>query len=48
MNEIKKIEEDIHEMNVEEYYGEEELWLALERLEKLILSKLAASGRRFK
>ncbi|MCJ7532064.1 MAG: ParB/RepB/Spo0J family partition protein [Anaerolineales bacterium] len=48
LNDIRKIEEAIHEIDVEEYYGEEELWHYLERLLKLISSKLEAAGRRIK
>jgi ParB/RepB/Spo0J family partition protein len=43
---IKKIEAQIHALDVTEFYGEEELWLTLEKLLKLIRSKLSAAGRR--
>jgi hypothetical protein len=43
---ITKIETAIHELNVQEFYGEEELWLSLERLLQLIRAKLRAAGRR--
>lgn len=45
---ITKIETTIHDVNVREFYGEEELWLSLERLLKLIRAKLRAAGRRLK
>jgi ParB family transcriptional regulator, chromosome partitioning protein len=45
---ITKIETTIHDVNVQEFYGEEELWLSLERLLKLIRAKLRAAGRRLK
>jgi ParB family transcriptional regulator, chromosome partitioning protein len=43
---ITKIEEAIARVEIDEFYGEEELWLSLERLVKLIRSKLRAAGRR--
>jgi hypothetical protein len=45
---ITKIETAIHDLNVQEFYGEEELWLSLERLLQLIRAKLRAAGRRLK
>jgi hypothetical protein len=48
LGDIRKIEQAVDEIDVSEYYGEEELWLHLERLLKLIRSKLEAAGRRFK
>jgi ParB family transcriptional regulator, chromosome partitioning protein len=45
---ITKIETTIHDVDVREFYGEEELWLSLERLLKLIRAKLRAAGRRLK
>jgi len=48
INEINNMEADIDEIDVEEYYGEEELWLVLERLLNLIRLKLTAAGRRLK
>jgi ParB family transcriptional regulator, chromosome partitioning protein len=43
---ITKVETAIHDFSVQEFYGEEELWLSLERLLKLIRAKLRAAGRR--
>lgn len=43
---IKKIEQQIHDIDPEEYYGEEEMWKHLENLIKLIRNKLRAAGRR--
>ncbi len=43
---ITKIETAIHSLDVNEFYGEEDLWLSLERLLELIRSKLRAAGRR--
>jgi hypothetical protein len=48
LNDLRKIEEAIHLLDVEEYYGEEELWVRLESLLKIIRKKLAAAGRRYK
>ena len=48
LSDIRKIEEAIHEIDVNEYYGEEELWRYLEKLMKIIRSKLEAAGRRLK
>jgi ParB/RepB/Spo0J family partition protein len=45
---ITKIETSINEIDVDEYYGEEELWDSLERLLMLIRQKLKAAGRRTK
>lgn len=45
---VNKIEEAIEEIDVESYYGEEELWNSLEKLLALIRSKLLAAGRRLK
>lgn len=45
---VNKIEEEIMEIDVDTYYGEEELWESLERLLGLIRSKLLAAGRRLK
>jgi ParB family transcriptional regulator, chromosome partitioning protein len=45
---ITKVEADIHNLDVNEFYGEEELWRSLERLLGLIRSKLRAAGRRLK
>ena len=46
LSNISKIEEAIQDLDVQEYYGEEALWTSLERLQKLIRSKLRAAGRR--
>jgi ParB family chromosome partitioning protein len=48
LGDLRKIEEAIHQLDVEEYYGEEELWVRLESLLNVIRSKLAAAGRRSK
>lgn len=48
LNNVNKIEDDIQEIDVNAYYGEEELWESLERLLQLIRSKLIAAGRRLK
>ena len=45
---IEKIEASIADLEVENFYGEETLWNSMERLMKLIRSKLAAAGRRIK
>jgi len=46
--EVKKIEATISEIDVEKFYGQEELWLGLERLLHAIRTKLQAAGRRLK
>lgn len=43
---IEKLEEEIRELDVREFYGEETLWKSLERLIKLIRSKLKSADRR--
>lgn len=43
---INNIEESIKKIDVNEFYGEEDLWKSLERLYKLISSKLLEAGRR--
>jgi ParB family transcriptional regulator, chromosome partitioning protein len=48
LNNINKIEADIHALDADEFYGQEELWVSLERLLQLIRSKLRAAGRRLK
>jgi ParB family transcriptional regulator, chromosome partitioning protein len=48
MASIEKIESDINNLDVQEFYGEEELWSSMERLLKLLRSKLNAAGRRVK
>lgn len=45
---VNKIEDAIQRIDTDTYYGEEELWNSLERLLKLIRSKLIAAGRRLK
>ncbi len=45
---IEKIEASIADLEVENFYGEEALWVSMERLMKLIRSKLEAAGRRVK
>ncbi len=45
---IEKIEGLLSGVDAQEYYGEESLWNALERLMKLIRSLLAAADRRLK
>ena len=46
LNSVVKLEEAIKEINVNEYYGEEELWKSLERIVEVIQKKLRAAGRR--
>jgi ParB family chromosome partitioning protein len=46
LNSINKVQEAINALDVEEYYGEEELWKSLETLLKSIRSKLRTAGRR--
>ena len=43
---IYKIEDAISDLDVTQYYGEEDLWATLERLNKLIRQKLLDAGRR--
>jgi ParB family transcriptional regulator, chromosome partitioning protein len=45
---LEKIEISVNEIDIEEFYGEEKLWDTMERLLKLIRSKLQAAGRRVK
>lgn len=45
---VETLVETLTSMDVQEYYGEEELWAALEKLMKLIRSVLAAADRRLK
>ena len=45
---IEKIEDSLGQISSEEYYGEETLWVALERLYKLIREKLQAADRRIR
>lgn len=43
---VQKLEEALDDIDVESFYGEEELWRSLEKLMKLIIKKLQAAGRR--
>lgn len=43
---ITKLEEEIKDLDVDEFYGEEQLWKQLEKLAALIRSKLRSAGRR--
>lgn len=43
---ITKLDNSIKQIDVNDYYGEEDLWESLEKLLNLILSKLNAAGRR--
>lgn len=45
---LLKVENDLKAMSVEDYYGEERLWEALERLFEIIESRLRAAGRRIR
>ncbi len=45
---IEKIEDSLIQLVPEDYYGEERLWIALERLYKLIKQKLQGADRRVK
>ena len=45
---IIKTQQAIEEIEVQKYYGEEDLWKGLERLMSLIRTKLRAAGRRIK
>lgn len=45
---INKLERSIKQIDVNDYYGEEDLWRSFEKLLKLIISKLNAVGRRFR
>jgi len=47
-NQIMKLQDAIQEIDVDEYYGEDELWHYLELLLKIIRSKLIEAGRRIK
>ncbi len=48
LRDIERIENVLAGVDAQEYYGEENLWDALERLLKLIQSMLAAADRRLK
>jgi ParB/RepB/Spo0J family partition protein len=43
---VHRLEADINSIDVEEFYGEEDLWKSLEKLISLIRTKLQAAGRR--
>jgi ParB family transcriptional regulator, chromosome partitioning protein len=45
---IEKLTEDISEIDVERYYGAENVWQALERLLKIVRDKLGEADRRAK
>jgi ParB family chromosome partitioning protein len=45
---LEKIETSVNDIDTEEFYGEEKLWETMERLLKLIRTKLQAAGRRIK
>ncbi len=45
---INKLEKSLKEIDVNDYYGEEEFWQSLEKLLKLIISSLNAVGRRLR
>lgn len=46
LNNIRKIEQEIHDIDPDEYYGEEEMWKQLEQLLTIIRKKLRSAGRR--
>lgn len=46
LNTLEKIESSLRQLNPADYYGEEELWKALERLYRLIGQKLRHADRR--
>jgi ParB/RepB/Spo0J family partition protein len=48
LGDIDKMLETIKDLDVEEYYGEEKLWDSLEKLMKLIQTKLLSANRRMK
>jgi len=43
---VEKLTADLHELEVEAYYGEERLWRSLESLVELLKAKLAEADRR--
>jgi len=45
---IKKLEDQLKDLDTDEFYGEEVMWRHLENLMRLIESKLRAAGRRIK
>ncbi len=45
---IKKLEDQIIDLDVEEYFGEEEIWSHLEKLVSTVQKKLRQAGRRIK
>lgn len=46
LSELQKMENSIEVLDIDEYYGEEELWVTLERIFKVIRQKLKDAGRR--
>jgi hypothetical protein len=46
VNSIEKLFKQIESIDVEDYYGEEDMWSVLENLAKLIRAKLRSLGRR--
>lgn len=46
LNELIKLEGAIREIDIDGCYGEEKLWMAMERINKLIVAKLREAGRR--
>jgi ParB family chromosome partitioning protein len=45
---IDNLADELHSLDVDEFYGEEQVWVSLENLLKLIRQKLMAAGRRLK
>ncbi len=45
---VQKLEVSLKSLDVDDYYGEKELWKALEKLHRTIRSKLRAAGLRIK
>lgn len=45
---IGALTKTLEEIEIEDYYGEEEFWTDLEKLMHLIKTKLLAAGRRIK
>lgn len=48
LKDVEKLQNSVNEINVDNYYGEEKLWVALEKLVTIILKKLGSADRRFK
>ena len=46
LNSVTKLEQEIRDLDVKEYYGEKKLWAALEKLVKLIRKRLMQADRR--